>query len=310
MSGLAHCSVLLDESVEALAIKPDGVYVDGTFGRGGHSRKILESLSERGRLVVFDKDHEAVAYFEKHFANDERVSMHHCSFADMAAKLKERGLFGAVDGVLLDLGVSSPQLDEAQRGFSFLRDGPLDMRMGNQGITAAQWLAEVSLSELRYVLKVYGEERFAALIAKKIVERREVEPFETTLDLAGFIEQVVPTRQKGKHPATRSFQAIRIHINAELDDLKGALDSVVGVLAESGRLAVISFHSLEDRIVKRFLKAQDQGPKLPRNIPINNLVRDPHLQIKGKPIKASGNEVEQNVRSRSAVLRVAVKVAA
>ena len=306
-----HESVLLHESVDALILNREGIYVDGTFGRGGHSNKMLEQLSVAGRLYAFDKDEDAVACAADRFSNESRFKIFHSSFADMLGYLKSEGAYGKVDGILLDLGVSSPQLDEAERGFSFMRDGPLDMRMNHaQELTAAKWLKEADLSEIRYVLHVHGEERFAALIAKKIVERREAKPFLTTLDLAGFISEVVPKFDKKKHPATRSFQAIRIHINQELEDLKRLLDSAVELLNKDGRLVIISFHSLEDRIVKQFLRAQDKGPKLPRYLPITDaqIKRGPHLKIIGKAIKASDDEVSRNVRARSAIMRVARKV--
>jgi 16S rRNA (cytosine1402-N4)-methyltransferase len=311
MSQALHESVLLKEAIDALSVKASGVYVDGTFGRGGHSSKILESLAEEGCLVAFDKDLQAVEYYREHYEQDARLTLVHASFAEMAEVLADKGLLGKVDGLLLDLGVSSPQLDEAERGFSFLRNGPLDMRMdATAGMTAAQWLAEADQDEIKYVLKVYGEERFAGLLAKRIVERREEKPFETTLDLAEFIAEVAPKTEKNKHPATRSFQAIRIHINRELDDLKLLLQSAVDILSEGGRLVVISFHSLEDRIVKQFMKEQDRGPQLPRNIPVQSIERGPHLKIVSKPVKAGKEEVSQSVRSRSAVMRIAEKVAA
>lgn len=307
-----HFSVLLDESIQGLAINPDGFYIDGTFGRGGHSQEVLKRLSDKGRLMVFDKDQQAKEYFEQHFAKDARVTFQQTSFANMLEVLKQQGLAEKVDGVLLDLGVSSPQLDQAERGFSFLRDGPLDMRMGQlQTQTAATWLAEAKQHEIKNVLRIFGEERFAPLIATKIVERRDKKPFTHTLDLAEFIRAVIPSSQHGnKHPATRSFQAIRIHINQELDDLKRLLDDAMEILAPKGRLVVISFHSLEDRLVKQFFRKQDKGPVIPRNIPITEFDREPHLKIVGKAIKADASELEQNVRSRSAVMRIAEKVVA
>lgn len=306
-----HESVLLWEAVEALAVRPSGVYVDGTFGRGGHSAKILESLNDDGCLVAFDKDLQAVEYYQEHFEQDARLDLVHASFAEMAKILKGKELLGKVDGILLDLGMSSPQIDQADRGFSFLRDGPLDMRMDTScGQTAAQWLAQADQEEIKYVLKVYGEERFAGLLAKRIVERRAEKLFETTLELSNFIAEVSPKTEKHKHPATRSFQAIRIHVNRELDDLKMLLEESVAMLAEGGRLVVISFHSLEDRIVKQFFKGQDRGPQLPRNIPIQSLERGPHLKIVSKPVKAKDEEVSLNVRSRSAIMRIAEKVVA
>lgn len=306
-----HDSVLLAAAVEALAIKPEGVYVDGTFGRGGHSRKILAQLSAQGQLWVFDKDLAAIAQAEQLAAEDERVKIHHGSFADMAEVLAEQGLLGEVDGVLLDLGVSSPQLDQAERGFSFMRDGPLDMRMNQaQGLTAAQWINQAEQHDISRVLRVYGEEKFANLIAKHIVLQRVKKPFERTLELANLIADVIPARaqERHKHPATRSFQALRIYLNAELDDLERMLNSSVELLSESGRLVVISFHSLEDRLVKHFIREQEQGPELPRYIPIQQLQRGPHLVSVAKAIKADAEELAANVRARSAVMRIAEKV--
>ncbi len=308
-----HESVLLHESVAALDVDADGIYVDGTFGRGGHSSEILKKLSEKGRLIAFDKDLAAIDHAAEAFKDETRLSLNHGSFAEMKSIINSYGQLNEVQGILLDLGVSSPQLDEADRGFSFLRDGPLDMRMNRSvGETAAQWINRAEANEIRRVLKVYGEERWASLIAKRIVERRIDKPFERTLDLAGFISDVIPNKaqEKGKHPATRSFQAIRIYINGELDDLESLLQDVVSILKAGGRLVVISFHSLEDRIVKQFIRDQERGPQLPRNIPVTDFSRGEHLRSVGKPVKASVEEVEANVRSRSAIMRVAEKVAA
>lgn len=311
-----HYSVLLQESLLGLSINADGFYVDGTFGRGGHSAEVLKLLSDQGHLMAFDKDADAIAFGREKFSDDKRLSLQHASFADMKSVLAEHNMLGKVDGILLDLGVSSPQLDVADRGFSFLRDGPLDMRMDNSsGQTVAQWLAIAERWEIKKVLHVYGEEKFAALIAKKIVERRDEHPFITTLDLADFIEAIIPKKvqmQSKKHAATRSFQALRIHINKELEDLENLLADVVEMLKPGGRLVVISFHSLEDRIVKHFIRDQERGPILPRNIPIIELKRDEHVKSVGKKkaIKASIDELDENIRSRSAVMRVAEKVAA
>lgn len=305
-----HDSVLLEAAIKALAIKPDGLYVDGTFGRGGHSKEVLSHLSEQGQLWVFDKDLDAIAVAEE-MALDSRVKLHHGSFAEMALVLAEQGLAGKVDGILLDLGVSSPQLDQAERGFSFMRDGPLDMRMNQeQGRTAAEWINQAEQHDISRVLRVYGEEKFANLIAKHIVLQRVKKPFQRTLELANLIADVIPARAKerNKHPATRSFQALRIFINAELDDLQAVLNSSVETLAEAGRLVVISFHSLEDRLVKHFIREQEQGPEIPRYMPIQQLKREPHLVSVGKAIKADASELENNVRARSAVMRIAEKV--
>lgn len=306
-----HETVLLQEAVAALDIKPGGIYVDGTFGRGGHAREILSHLSGDGMLIAFDKDQAAVEYAREAFAGEACLRLCHDSFAGMKAELARNDLLGRVDGILLDLGVSSPQLDEADRGFSFMRDGPLDMRMDrSRGESVASWLATATVAEIRHVLQVYGEERFAALIARKIVERRETKPFERTVDLAGFISAVIPARarEKNKHPATRSFQALRIFINRELDDLQKLLADVQDMLAPGGRLVVISFHSLEDRMVKRFIREQERGPQLPRHIPVTELQRGPHLKSVGKAVRAEKAEVDKNARSRSAIMRVAVKV--
>jgi 16S rRNA (cytosine1402-N4)-methyltransferase len=306
-----HESVLLQEAVAALSIKADGFYVDGTFGRGGHSRVILESLSSDGRLLAIDKDCEAIKYADSTFGGDQRFLIDHGSFASIKAFVDSQGKLGQVDGVLLDLGVSSPQLDVADRGFSFLKDGPLDMRMNErEGETAADWLQNASQSDIRRVLWEYGEEKFSGLIAKKIVERREQAPFITTLDLANFIADIIPNKfHQKKHPATRSFQAIRMYVNNELGDIEEFLASILSVLKVGGRLVVISFHSLEDRLIKRFIKSEERGPKIPKNIPIMDIPRDPHFVSVGKAVKPTLKECEGNVRARSAVMRVAEKVA-
>ena len=314
---MSHYSVLLDESVAALAIKPAGIYVDGTFGRGGHSSAILSRLDASGRLIAFDKDLAAHQSAAEQFAAESRLTMQHASFAELHNYAAVQGLIDKLDGVLLDLGVSSPQLDQADRGFSFLHDGPLDMRMDQtQALTAAQFIEQAEVHEIAKVLQVYGEEKFARLIASRIVEHREREPFTSTHQLADFIAAVIPkraqrskSRAKAKHPATRSFQAIRIHVNQELKDLEEFLSHIVELLAVGGRLVVVSFHSLEDRMVKRFIKAQERGPSLPRHLPIQSIDREPHLVSCGKALKADEQELLENVRSRSAVLRIAEKVA-
>jgi 16S rRNA (cytosine1402-N4)-methyltransferase len=308
-----HESVLLQESVSALKIDAGGIYVDGTFGRGGHSSAILEQLGPDGILIAFDKDPSAIEFAALQFANDARLVLHHGSFAEIGEVVARLGKSGMVGGILLDLGVSSPQLDEPGRGFSFLRDGPLDMRMDtSRGESAAAWLNRAESHEIRDVLRKYGEENFAALIARNIVEVRGAKPFTTTLQLANLVSAVIPDRAKerGKHPATRTFQAIRIFINQELQDLECLLQKVSGILKEGGRLVVISFHSLEDRIVKQFIRGEEQGPRLPRNIPITTIARGPHLVSVGKAVRASAEEVERNARSRSAIMRIAEKVAA
>ena len=305
MSSAEHFSVLLAESVEGLNIQPDGIYIDGTFGRGGHSRKILEQLGEQGRLIAIDQDPQAVAFANKHF-QDARFEIVHDSFEQLETICEQRGLVGKVNGVLLDLGVSSPQLDEAERGFSFMREGPLDMRMNPQvGQSAKEWLMETDEKTLASVLKNYGEERFAFKIARAVVHDARLGLINTTKDLADLIGRVAPTKEKHKHPATRSFQAIRIHINRELDVLKTVLEAATKVLAPKGRLSVISFHSLEDRIVKHFMRDQSRVKDLFPGLPVLITEGEPVLKIIGKPVFPSDQECEVNPRSRSAVLRIA-----
>ena len=305
-----HESVLLHESVTALVTDTAGIYVDGTFGRGGHSRHILQRLTADAQLLAFDKDPVAIDFAATAFSGESRLRLQHASFSQLKARVMEYGLLGKVDGILLDLGVSSPQLDVAERGFSFLRDGPLDMRMDTRsGETAAQWLNRADRYDIRHVLQVYGDERFAGLIAQRIVERRATEPFLRTLDLANFIADVVPKKDQGKNPATRTFQALRIFINKELDDLELLLADVMSVLKVGGRLVVISFHSLEDRIVKQYIRAQEQGPQLPRRLPVMATARGVHMHSVGKMIKANEDEIASNPRARSAVMRIAQKVA-
>lgn len=310
MTSYSHSSVLLRESVEALVTRADGVYVDGTFGRGGHSRHVLDSLGADARLIGVDKDPEAVAAAGNQFAGDDRFEMVQGSFAALTEVLSERQLLGSVTGVLLDLGVSSPQLDDPSRGFSFLHDGPLDMRMNpDVGESAAAWLAKAEAAEIAGVLKRYGEERFAKRMAAAIVEAREESPLVTTAQLAKVIAEANPVWEKGKHPATRAFQGIRIHINAELRDLEVLLASVLDMLAVGGRLVVISFHSLEDRMVKRFIREQVQGKPLPKGLPILEKDIQRRMRAVGKAIKPSAQELEVNPRARSAVMRVAEKIA-
>jgi len=305
-----HTSVLLKESLEGLIQKPDGFYIDGTFGRGGHSSAILQTLSEKGRLLATDKDTDALNSSQaQQLLNDPRFELVHSSFADLNEVLANKSLLGQADGILLDLGVSSPQLDVAERGFSFMKDGPLDMRMdASQGESAAQWLSRVEERELTKVLRDYGEEKFARRIAGEIILQREENPLQTTGQLAKLIEGVVKRREPGKHPATRSFQAIRIKVNRELDDLEQLLDHSVSILKPGGRLVVISFHSLEDRIVKRFMREQSRGVVVPRHLPMPLEQEKLNFKCIGKAIKASVDEVATNVRSRSAVLRIAEKL--
>jgi 16S rRNA (cytosine1402-N4)-methyltransferase len=305
-----HTTVLLNEAVEALVTDPDGFYVDGTFGRGGHSAAILAKLSNRGRLLAIDKDPQAIVAGQKRFADDKRFAIVQGSFAELRQFVAQSGESGAVTGVLLDLGVSSPQLDQAERGFSFLADGPLDMRMDpSSGISAAQWLADAKEEDIAAVLKEYGEERFARRMARAIVEKRRLAPIESTQQLARIVAEANPAWEKGKNPATRAFQGIRIFINRELEDLEILLGDVLDVLSIGGRLVVISFHSLEDRIVKRFIRLQEKGPKLPRGLPVRDVDLGIRMRSLGKAVKASDEEVAANVRARSAIMRIAEKVA-
>ncbi|MEX1199214.1 MAG: 16S rRNA (cytosine(1402)-N(4))-methyltransferase RsmH [Methylophaga sp.] len=305
-----HLPVLLEEAVTALAIKPDGFYVDGTFGRGGHSRAILQQLNDDGRLLGLDRDPQAIIAGQALAAEDSRFNIEHCAFSQLSDVIHQRLWQQRIDGILLDIGVSSPQLDEAARGFSFMQDGPLDMRMDtSSGISAAQWLAQAEEVEIATVIKTLGEERYGKRIARAIVEQRQQTPLTTTRQLAELIDKASPSRDKFKHPATRTFQAIRIFINNELDELSSALEQAIEVLAVGGRLAVISFHSLEDRIVKRFLRDEAKGDDLPAHFPIRAAELNPRLKIVGKAIQASDSEVAANPRARSAVLRVAEKLA-
>ena len=301
----AHRPVLLSEALTALAIKPDGVYLDGTFGRGGHSEEILRQLSGQGRLLAMDQDPQAVEAGKQRFGSDPRFEIVYGNFESMVEVVSERDLKQKVDGVLLDIGVSSPQLDDGSRGFSFLKPGPLDMRMNPEaGQSAAQWLAEVEEDDLVLVLKRYGEERFARRIARAVVTTREQQEITDTLQLAELISLAVPRKEKHKHPATRSFQAIRIFINRELEVLEQALKAAVEVLAVNGRLVVISFHSLEDRIVKRFMRDLARGPQLPKDLPIMDSDIAVPFKLIGKAIKPGEQELIENPRARSSVLRV------
>lgn len=305
-----HHSVLLHEAVNALNIKPDGVYIDGTFGRGGHSQAILKYL-KNGQLLVIDKDPTAILHARQLFGRDARITIVHGSFTQMNEVVHEKGLVGKVSGILFDLGVSSPQLDEGERGFSFMREGALDMRMDNsRGMSAEEWLSHVQEKELSEVLFTLGEERYAKRIAHAIVEARQHEPLNTTKVLAEVIAKAHPNWEKHKHPATKSFQAIRIYINRELADLEIGLEQSIELLEKGGRLAVISFHSLEDRIVKRFIHLHEKGPTLPRGLPVSEKEIKKYQKLKavGRAIKPSGEEVNRNPRARSAVLRVAERV--
>ena len=309
MSDFGHQSVLLDESVASLNIRPDGNYIDATFGRGGHARAILQQLNEQGRLIAFDLDPEAINYAKKEFADEPRLTIEHCNFEQVANVIAQLGLTKKIDGVLMDLGVSSPQLDDAERGFSFLRSGLLDMRMDtSQGETARQWLSKVKHNDLAYVLRKYGEEKFAKRIATAIVETRAEREITETGDLAEIIANAIPVKEKHKHPATRSFQAIRIYINQELQAVEKGLEGAASVLAKKGRLSVISFHSLEDRIVKRFMRDMSSRPKLPAGLPVMEADIVVPFQLVSKSIVAGEAELGLNPRSRSARLRVLERV--
>lgn len=300
----AHITVLLDEAVDALDIKPGGVYVDGTFGRGGHSRAVLARLGPHGRLIAFDRDPAAIAAGRA--LGDDRLTLVHSAFSALDEALDELGV-AQVDGVLLDLGVSSPQLDDAARGMSFRFDAPLDMRMDtSRGQTVAQWLADASVGQITEVIRDYGEERFAYAIAKAIATARTGGAVATTGQLAQIVEKAVRTREPGQHPATRTFQALRIFINQELEELTQVLPACVRRLRSGGRLAVISFHSLEDRIVKRFVRDESRPPVLPARLPIRAAdLPQPRLRLIGKAVRPGSAEVAANPRSRSAVMRVA-----
>ena len=301
-----HITVLLNEAVDALNIRPSGIYVDGTFGRGGHSRLILSRLNEQGRLIVFDKDPTAIAVAQELAQQDQRVSVFHQGFSHFDAACTELGI-SQIDGALFDLGISSPQIDDASRGFSFRFDAPLDMRMDTtRGESAAEWLMHADEQEIHEVIKNYGEERFSRQIARAIVAKRVEAPIHTTVQLAEIAAQCVRSREKGQHPATRTFQAIRIYINRELDEVAQVLPQVTARLNTHGRLAVIAFHSLEDRIVKQFMREHSTHAPLPKWAAVREAdLPKPPLKIVGKPIKAGAEELNYNPRARSAILRVA-----
>ena len=303
----AHVTVLLEEAVEALAIKADGVYMDATFGRGGHSRRILAELNEKGRLIAVDRDPDAIDAGRA--INDSRFRLVHRAFGEIAEAAHEAGACD-VDGILFDIGVSSPQIDDGERGFSFRHDAPLDMRMDTtQGETAAEWLARAEIREITEVIRDYGEERFAFQIAKKVVAARLEQPIVTTGQFAALVRATVRTREPGQDAATRSFQALRIHTNQELGQLEIALPQALDLLKPGGRLVVISFHSLEDRIVKNFMREQSTADSLPKNLPLRaDQLPKPKLRLVGKAVKASVAEVAANPRARSAVMRVAEKI--
>ncbi|ENY8011014.1 16S rRNA (cytosine(1402)-N(4))-methyltransferase RsmH [Vibrio fluvialis] len=310
-----HISVLLHESIDGLAIKPDGIYIDGTFGRGGHSRTILSQLGPNGRLYSIDRDPQAIAEAQK--IDDPRFTIVHGPFSGIAEYAQRYDLVGKVDGVLFDLGVSSPQLDDAERGFSFMKDGPLDMRMDpTSGMPVSDWLAQADLDDITWVIREFGEDKHARRIAKAIVayrEDEENEPLARTSQLAKLISDAAPKSFKEKkHPATRAFQAFRIYINSELEEIDTALKGAASILAPQGRLSVISFHSLEDRMVKRFMRKESKGPEVPHGIPLTQeqirALGSADLKTVGKAIKPSEQEVEMNPRSRSSVLRIAEKL--
>jgi len=309
MKNNQHAPVLLQEAIEGLNVKPDGIYIDGTFGRGGHAKLILANLSTRGQLIVIDKDTAAIKIAKKMLEKDKRCHIYHASFNKIDKIVKELKIDKKINGILLDLGVSSPQLEDETRGFSFLRDGPLDMRMDiTQSMDAATWLGQTNADELAQVLKTYGEERFAKRIANAIIKARNVAPIKTTKQLADIVAKANPAWEKHKHPATRSFQAIRIFINQELEELQNCLNKALDVLTVGGRLVVISFHSLEDRIVKRFMQKHASGDYLPIGVPVKHEELKPRIKKIGRVIKPSDEELKTNWRARSAKLRIAEKL--
>lgn len=312
MTAQTHISVLLAETLAGLAIKADGIYLDGTFGRGGHSREIIKQLGPDGRLYAIDRDPTAIAAAAPLLA-DARFHITHSPFAALATIAENEAIFGKIDGILLDLGVSSPQLDDAERGFSFMRDGPLDMRMDpTSGISAADWLATADVEDITFVLREYGEEKFAWRIANAIVSHRQEQPLLRTAELAALISHAVPKSAKEKkHPATRSFQAIRIYVNSELEQVNLALQGAMAALKPGGRLCVISFHSLEDRMVKQFMRRHSKAEPVPRGMPLTDaqLYKAIPLKLVGKAIMPSAAELAANPRARSAVLRIAEKQA-
>ncbi len=307
---LLHQPVLLAEAMAGLAIRPDGRYVDGTLGRGGHTRAVLQCLGPDGRLLALDRDPTAAEYINNCVGDDPRFTFARLPFSRLTEALAERGWIGRLDGLLLDLGVSSPQLDDPQRGFSFMRNGPLDMRMDpTTGLSAAAWLARVDEAELSEVLTQLGEERFHRRIARAIISARQQAPIVTTTQLAAVVAGAVPTREPGKHPATRTFQALRIAVNQELDELRAVLPQAIPALAPGGRLVVISFHSLEDRVVKQFMREQARGRELPLDLPVTGRPEGMTLRLIGRSLRPGRAEVAANVRARSAVLRVAERLA-
>ncbi len=319
-----HDAVLLNEAVEALVQgkqlsdndtadkseqKIDGIFIDCTFGRGGHSRELLSKLGKNSYLLAFDKDPQAIEVAEKLQAEDDRFGIVHDSFSLLEQEVEKRGWTGKIDGVLMDLGVSSPQLDQAERGFSFMQEGPLDMRMNStKGLTAQEWIQQTKEEDMIFAFKAYGEERYAKRIARSICEKREKEVIDTTKKLANIIAEAHPRWEKHKHPATRCFQAIRIAVNSELDDLKAVLAQALEVLSIGGRLVAISFHSLEDRMVKQFIRDQEKGKEFPAGLPITEDMIERRMKRVGKFVKAGEEELARNNRARSAVMRVAEKI--
>jgi 16S rRNA (cytosine1402-N4)-methyltransferase len=309
VSSNAHVPVLLGPVLDGLDIKKDGIYVDGTFGRGGHSSAILQRLGSEGRLIAMDRDPQAIAAADEALTTDPRFELLRSDFEKLGERIEEKGLAGQIDGLLLDLGVSSPQLDEAGRGFSFLRDGPLDMRMDPEsGISACAWLGQVEEQELRRVLKQFGEETQAARVARAIVAARDAKPLATTSQLADVVASVIPAHTRKTHPATKTFQAIRIFLNRELEQLESVLVQSLDVLATGGRLCVISFHSLEDRIVKRFIRNNSREAEQYRGMPNVPPEFRPKFRQVGKAVTATAAEIEANVRARSARLRIAERM--
>lgn len=304
-----HVPVLLEAVLEQLNLVADGVYVDGTFGRGGHSRALLEHLGPAAKLLVIDRDPQAIKVAEKLAAHDSRVTVERGSFGDIGRFVEAHGWSGQIDGVLIDLGVSSPQLDDAERGFSFMRDGPLDMRMDPEtGMSAEDWVNEAPEKEMARVIARFGEEQAARRIARAICREREQQRISRTRQLADIVESVIPRRGKSKHPATKTFQAVRMHINNELGELQSFLDSILGLLSVGGRLSVISFHSLEDRMVKRFLRDHSRVDPALAMLPVVPESAQPDMRLIGKAAKASVEEIERNARARSAVLRTAERL--
>ncbi|MGB5708625.1 MAG: 16S rRNA (cytosine(1402)-N(4))-methyltransferase RsmH [Arenicellales bacterium] len=303
---VAHVPVLKDEVLAALNLHEDSLVVDATYGRGGHTRAIMSRLGNGGRLLVIDRDPSAINQARKEWSEDARVEIVHAQFSELSKLLDQRHVNGRVTGMLFDFGVSSPQLDDPERGFSFSYDGPLDMRMNpSQGLSAAEWLEQISEAELTNVLRKFGEERFARRIARAIKQHGAIA---STGELARLISQAAPATEKGKHPATRTFQAIRIAVNEELDQIKLVLPQASKALATGGRLVIISFHSLEDRLVKRFLRDQSKGDPFPPDLPVTHDMLKPEIKLIGKAIRAGADEIEKNRRARSAVLRVAEKI--